>query len=324
MSVGIRSMRAARIVGPRRVEVQSCPVKDPGPSQVRFKVEGCGVCASNLGPWFGLPWTQYPFAPGQSGHEAWGVVEDVGKNVRTLRPGSRIAAVSYDSFAEYDVVDESAAVELPEEFADKPFPGEPLGCAMNVFERSNVQEGDIVAIVGVGFLGGILTRLFSNMGARVIAISRRHDSLALARQMGATELIPMENHGEIIQRVQDLTGGKFCDRVVEATGKQWPLDLAAELTRTRGRLMIAGYHQDGPRQVNMQLWNWRGLDVVNAHERDTAVYIKGIRSAIRAVASHELDPTPFYTHRYGLEQLGEALDATDARPSGFVKALVAP
>ena len=80
----------------------------------------------------------------------------------------------------------------------------------------------------------------------------------------------MHDHWQIIERVRELTGGTFCDRVIEAVGKQWPLDLAAELTREGGRLVIAGYHQDGPRQVNMQLWNWRGFDVVNAHERDPA------------------------------------------------------
>jgi threonine dehydrogenase-like Zn-dependent dehydrogenase len=110
--------------------------------------------------------------------------------------------------------------------------------------------------------------------------------------------------------------------VIEAVGKQWPLDLAAELTRERGRLIIAGYHQDGPRQVNMQLWNWRGLDVINAHERDQAVYIQGIRDAVDAVASGRLDPDPLYTHTYPLDRLGEALDATRDRPDGFLKALV--
>ena len=63
--------------------------------------------------------------------------------------------------------------------------------------------------------------------------------------------------------------------MIEAVGKQWPLDLAAELTREGGRLVIAGYHQDGPRQVNMQLWNWRGFDVANAHERDPQVAVRG-------------------------------------------------
>ncbi len=140
--------------------------------------------------------------------------------------------------------------------------------------------------------------------------------------MGAAETIPMLDHYAIIEQVKALTQGRFCERVIEAVGKQWPLDVAAELTAERGRLVIAGYHQDGPRQVNMQLWNWRGIDVVNAHERDPAVYAEGVRSAVEAVASGSLDPEPLYTHHYPLERLGEALDATRDRPDGFLKALV--
>ncbi len=72
----------------------------------------------------------------------------------------------------------------------------------------------------------------------------------------------------------------------------------------------------------MQMWNWRGLDVVNAHERDPAIYVRGIREAVDAVASGRLDPSPLYTHSYALDQLGEALDATRDRPEGFVKAFI--
>jgi threonine dehydrogenase-like Zn-dependent dehydrogenase len=72
----------------------------------------------------------------------------------------------------------------------------------------------------------------------------------------------------------------------------------------------------------MQMWNWRGLDVINAHERDPAVYIEGIRLAVDAVASGRLDPTPLYTHTFALDQLDEALNATRDRPDGFLKALV--
>jgi threonine dehydrogenase-like Zn-dependent dehydrogenase len=179
-----------------------------------------------------------------------------------------------------------------------------------------------VADVGVGFLGALLVRLAKEAGARVIAISRRPFSLEVARGMGADERVPMDDHGRIIERVKALTGGVLCDRVIEAVGKQWPLDLAAELTRERGRLVVAGYHQDGPRQVNMQLWNWRGLDVINAHERDPRVYVDGIRAAVDAVASGRLDPTPLYTHAFPLGRLGDALDATRDRPDGFLKALI--
>ena len=86
--------------------------------------------------------------------------------------------------------------------------------------------------------------------------------------------------------------------------------------------MIAGYHQDGPRQVNMQQWNWRGIDVVNAHERDPAVQLQGIREAVEAVASGRLDPRPLYTHIHPAAEAKLALDAAAQRPDGFVKALV--
>jgi threonine dehydrogenase-like Zn-dependent dehydrogenase len=235
---------------------------------VRFKLEGCGVCASNLTPWAGPEWMRFPTEPGDLGHEGWGVIDAVGEGVDDLAVGDRVAALSYRSYAEYDLVDAAAAVKLPPALAGQPFPGEPLGCAMNIFKRADIQAGQTVAIVGVGFLGAILTRLATDAGARIIAISRRSYALDLARRMGAAETIVMDDHQAIIERVKALTDGRFCERVVEAVGKAWPLDLAGELTAERGKLIVAGYHQDGPRQVNMWLWNWRGIDVINAHERD--------------------------------------------------------
>jgi len=319
-----RTMRAARIIGSRNAVVEEAPVPAPGEGQVLFRVEGCGVCASNLGPWLGLPWTQYPLLPGESGHEAWGVVESVGKGVQSLAPGDRISALSYNAYAQFDVADEVGVIRLPSSLAAQPFPGEPLACAINIFERSRIEAGHTVAIIGLGFLGAVLTRLASLAGARVIAISKRPFSLTLAAEMGASELIPLEDHQQIIQRVEELTRGRWCDRVIEATGKQWPLDLAGELVKTRGSLVVAGYHQDGARQVNMQLWNWKGLDVINAHERDPERYRQGMQRAVEAVESERLDPSPLFTHRYSLEHLADALDATLERPAGFIKALVIP
>ncbi len=193
---------------------------------------------------------------------------------------------------------------------------------MNIFARSDIRAGQTVAIVGIGFLGALLTQLASRAGAHVIAISRRPFSLEVARDCGAHETIPMDDHWRIIERVKSLTADEGCDRVIEAVGLQWPLDVAGELTRVRGRLIIAGYHQDGPRQVNMQLWNWRGLDVINAHERDPRAYVDGMRAAVDAVASGVLDPSPLYTHRFPLDRVGDALEATRTRPDGFLKALV--
>ncbi|HEX2134753.1 MAG TPA: zinc-binding dehydrogenase [Microvirga sp.] len=315
-------MRAAVVAAPGRLHIAQVERPEPGPGQVRIRLEGCGVCASNLTPWAGPDWMRFPTEPGGLGHEGWGVVDAVGEGVEGVAAGERVAALSYRAYAEYDLADASAVVPLPESLAGQPFPGEPLGCAMNILRRSDIQAGHTVAIVGIGFLGAILTRLATDLGARVIAISRRPYSLAVARDMGAAVTLPMDDHHRIIGQVKEITNGSFCDRVVEAVGKQWPLDLSAELTRERGTLIVAGYHQDGPRQVNMWLWNWRGLDVINAHERDPKVYVQGIRDAVAAVASGRLDPRPLYTHQFPLHRLDEALNATRDRPDGFLKALV--
>jgi threonine dehydrogenase-like Zn-dependent dehydrogenase len=315
-------MKAAVVTGAGEMTVQMQPLPQPQKGEVRIRLEGCGVCASNLTPWAGPDWMEFPTQPGGLGHEGWGVIDKLGEGVTDLSIGDRVATLSHHAYATHDVARADSVVKLPAALAGKPFPGEPLGCAMNIFRRSDIRAGETVAIIGIGFLGALLTQLAKNAGARVIAISRRPFSLELARTMGADEVIEMRDHWEIIEAVRTLTDGVFCDRVIEAVGKQWPLDLAGELTRERGRLIIAGYHQDGARQVNMQLWNWRGLDVINAHERDPKIYIEGIREAVKAVAEGRLDPSPLYTHSYPLEGLGQALDATRDRPEGFLKAMV--
>lgn len=315
-------MQAAVLAGPRRIEMQTAPVPEPGPGEVLVAFAGCGVCGSNLPVWEGRPWFDYPLAAGAPGHEAWGHVSAVGDDVTSLKVGHPVAVLSDTAFAEAGVVPADRAVHLPAALDDHPFPGEALGCAFNVAARSGFGSGQTVAVVGVGFLGAVVVALAAQAGARVIAISRRPFALDVATAMGAAEVIRMDEHERVLGRVRELTDGRWCDRVVEAVGAQWPLDLAGEITAERGRLVIAGFHQDGPRTVNLQLWNWRGIDVVNAHERDPKVALAGIRSAVGAVASGRLDPAPLYTHTYPLGRLGEAMDAMVERPDGFLKALV--
>lgn len=319
-SLASENIRTVRILGPGRIEIATLALRDPEEGEVRIALEGCGVCASNLEPWAGPSWMRFPTDPGAMGHEGWGIIDAAGGGT-VLRPGQRVTFLGQFGYATHEIVPEGHVVPLPDEIAG-PFPGEPFGCAMNIFRRARVEAGSSVALIGIGFLGGVLTRLASAIGAEVIAISRRESARDLARRMGAAWTIPMEDHEGIITQVAELTQGRFCDIVIEATGKQWPLDLAGEIVAESGRLVVAGYHQDGPRQVNMQNWNWRGIDVINAHERSTSIALRGIREAIEAVRSGLLDPAPFLTHAFPLERLDVALDATRVKPDGLVKAYV--
>jgi 2-desacetyl-2-hydroxyethyl bacteriochlorophyllide A dehydrogenase len=316
-------VRAAVITGPGTAEVADVSTPDPGPGEVLVEIEGCGVCGSDLPVWEGRPWFAYPRAPGAPGHEGWGRVVAVGAGVHSPAPGARVAAICFASDAEFDVASADAVVPLPAVLAGQPFPGEALGCAMNVARRSELGAGQTVAVVGVGFLGALLVQIAARAGARVIAVARRPYALEVAREMGAEHAFSSVDD-DVVAAVEELTGGLLCDRVLEVTGHQGPLDLASRLVRVRGRLVIAGYHQDGTRTVDIGLWNWRGIDVINAHEREQAAYVRGVRDAAGAVAAGLLDPRQLYTHEFGLAQIGDAFSTAIARPDGFLKALVRP
>src|ERR1044071_157379 len=119
-------MRAARITGPRQFRIEDVPEPSPGPSQVRVRLEGCGVCGSNLAVWQGRPWLSYPFDAGSPGHEGWGVVDvgggGVGDGVQELHAGERVALLSYHAYAEYDLAEADQVVRVPPQ--TEVFPGE--------------------------------------------------------------------------------------------------------------------------------------------------------------------------------------------------------
>jgi hypothetical protein len=150
-------MRAAEFSGPQRIRTIEQPLPAVGPQQIRVRLEGCGVCASNVPVWEGRSWFEYPREPGSPGHEGWGIVDGIGAGVRTFRVGDRVAMLSYHAFAEYDVAGADQAVLLPASLDSCPFPGEPLSCAVNVFRRSDVQASQPVADRRHWILGGAVS-----------------------------------------------------------------------------------------------------------------------------------------------------------------------
>jgi threonine dehydrogenase-like Zn-dependent dehydrogenase len=199
-----------------------------------------------------------------------------------LDDGTRVAFLTQQGFAERVAVPETTLVELADD--GMPFPGEAFACAVNVVRRARIGPGDRVAIVGMGFLGSAIA-----------------------------QLVPGASH----VRRETETGGEF-ERVIECAGTQDALDTASRLVAAGGVLVVAGYHQDGLRTVDLQSWNWRGIDVVNAHERDSAVIVAAMREAARGV----FDVPRLVTHMLPLARLGDAFELARTRPPGFVKAVV--
>jgi threonine dehydrogenase-like Zn-dependent dehydrogenase len=319
---GTASMRASVFAGAEDVVVSRVPRPEPVAGQVRVRVEGSGVCASSLPMWEGRAWFRYPATPGEPGHEGWGVVDGIGDGVDASLLGSRVAFLSTHAFAEWDVADANAVAEIPDGLSGRACPGEALACAVNAFDRARVVPGDVVAVVGVGFLGATIVALAAHAGATVVAFSRRPFARERALALGAAAACDVADHEEAHRALASAGRDGFADVVFETGGVQATLDLASALCRTSARLVIAGYHQDGVRAVDMCLWNWRGLDIVNAHEREASRYVTGMRRAFGLVQRGVLDLDALFTHRVGLDDVAKAFAWMRDRPDGFLKAVV--
>jgi threonine dehydrogenase-like Zn-dependent dehydrogenase len=130
------------VTGPGQVEVVTLPLPEPGPGEVRVRLEGCGVCASNLEPWAGPDWMQLPDrARAALGHEGWGVVDALGEGVEGLEVGERVAVLNQHGYASHDVVRADQAVRLPARARRHALPGRGLRLRHEHLRAADIGPG---------------------------------------------------------------------------------------------------------------------------------------------------------------------------------------
>ena len=213
----MRAVQVSRPGGPLEIVERGIP--EPGPGQVRIKVQACGICHSDtMTQMGGFPGQQYPRIPG---HEVAGVLDALGAGVQGWRPGQRVGVgwnggycgyceqcrrgnffacqtstqvtgVTRDGgYADYLVAPASAVAAIPD--ALSPVDAAPLLCAgvttFNCLRNSGARPGDLVAVLGLGGLGHLGVQFAARMGFRTVAIARGSDKEALARKLGATHFI---------------------------------------------------------------------------------------------------------------------------------------
>lgn len=304
--------RLAEVVAPRTFSIREHRFDLPLAGHVQVKVTHVGICASDLSEWRTGPGADQ--APLRLGHEPVGVVHAVGDGVTGLHRGQTVTGRFVPSFADYVIADATDVVTVPDAVDPAVALGEPLGCVVEGYRRAAPAVGARTAVVGLGFMGLVMTQLLvRSPTAAVWAVDLREDALAAAAGCGATR---------VFQPGDAELGVSAVDLVVEATGTQAGLDLATSLVAEHGTLAILGYHQAPSREIDLQTWNWKALDVVNAHVRDRRRLTDATRAGLRLLAAGRLDLRPLVSHHYPLERIDAAYRALEHKPPGFVKAVV--
>ena len=313
-------MKIAILTGPKEFKFEEQELPALLPDEVLVQVAACGVCTSELDMWEGRAGSHmYPRYPG---HEVSGVVADLGKDVQGLAAGDRVAVWAPGrGFAEYVVVKSRycfPAGDLPLDLAL----AEPLACAVNTVELANVSLSDDVVIVGAGFMGNLVQKLVALQGPRrLIVADTRADALERALKLGATHVVNVKNES-LPDAVKSLTDGQGADVSFEVVGAQGPLNLLGDVTRMSGKVVIVGYHQGEPRQIPLGYWNWMAFQILNAHFREEATILRGMRIGMRLLTSGRLRLDDLVSHRFRLNQINEAFLAAHEKPEGFVKSTI--
>lgn len=314
-------MRVSILTGPAQSEIVEMPLPHINDDEVLLKVSACGVCASELHGWEnGLPGKRKVL-----GHEPVGIIKQLGKNVKGFVVGDRVTGLIYEAFAEFTKADYRNIIKVPEHLDDLEALGEPLSCLISGANRTPVNPGDTVAIIGTGFMGLGFMQLMRLKGAgKIIVVDVRQEGLDNALRFGADEVMfpdQVEDKYKVVEWDQMDRG---VDVVVESSGSQAGLQLAGEMTKVHGVLSVVGYHQanQGMRNVNMQLWNWKAITVVNAHERRNQVHVDSMNGGLAMINQGLYNMKDMITHVYELDQVDEAYGALKNKPSGFIKAVI--
>lgn len=271
--------RVAVMDGVKEIGIHEVEKREPGDKQVLVKVDSCAICTLEQRVYNGVM-QRYPFA---GGHEAAGTVEAIGKKVKGVKVGDKVAvrllnscgecyycrnghenqcltsfiaetqecAMGPGGLAEYMMMDAADVYKMSDDIdLTHAALSEPLACCVHSIENGKINLGDDVVVIGIGIMGALHIQLAKLKGARVIACELSPERLEIAKKMGADVLI---NSGEVdaVEEVKKLTDGRgadavFCTVPVAALAKQ-AVDMTGKLGRT---VFYTSFHPDKPIEIS--------------------------------------------------------------------------
>lgn len=324
-------MRVARYYSRDDIRLEQMPVPDIGPGEMLVQVRACGLCGSDL-----LEWYADSKAPSVLGHEPVGFVSRLGEGVKNFALGDRVfvhhhvpcfvchyclrgnysscrtfgeTGIHPGGFAEYIRVPainvERDVLHLPEGLGfEEATLIEPTACAIRGMNRAGLNRGDTVLIVGAGVSGLLFTQLSRLWGAGlVIASDLVEYRLQAARELGADFAInPRTEDSEA--KLRELNDGRGADLVVVTVGSVSVMEDGLGLVGKGGTVLLYAPLAPGatlPVRVHDLLFS--EITLVSTYSCGP----NETRTALEFIRRGRVRTSGLVTHRFGLEQVGEAI-----------------
>ena len=313
--------------------------------EVLVEVKYCGLCGTDLRIYRGGFEADFPVV---LGHEFAGIIKKVGDEVNKYETGDRVAinpnkpchrceycrsgrenlctnltSLGIDNdggFAEFAAVPESSVYDLPKklDFKSGAFV-EPLSCAIHGIKSIEISKGDTVLVLGAGPTGLLLMQLAQLSGAsQVVSSDINAKRLKVAKQLGATETVNVSKR-ELSKAISSIFGTDGADTVIEAAGTKKTMSQSVKSVKPGGKILWFGVSSPEmeipikPFEIYQKELTIKG-SFVNPYTT---------RAAIKLLADEKIKTDQLITHRFDLEQFGEAID-TYVNDDNRIKIMIKP
>lgn len=330
-------MKAAFIVAPRKFEIRDIDMPTINDDEMLVKIAACGVCSSDMAA-YKEPANEemvkrMPY-PRRSGHEPAGTVVEVGKNVRGFEVGDRITGFfAGDCYAEYSVCNPSDRVarghgtiieKIPDGILFEHALGEPLMSLVSIVRTATPEFGDYVFQVGCGFMGlGVIAGVAHPKLREYIVCDLDDARLELARELGATITLN-PSRDDIVTEVMKITDDRGVDVAIEVVGHPPGIKMVGDvIKRNRGKIIAVGWHQAPD---TYELFSWIKCPIIYSPQGIgmSTDYQSELTRAMWALQEGIYPMDKLVTHRYKLEDIGQAFEDNLSRASGYIKGVIMP
>lgn len=308
----------ARLVAAETIELDEAELS-PRPDQLVIRNLACGICHSERAGYRSGP----PAGETRGlGHEPVGEIVEIGAHVPAGRwhLGQKVSGYWGPGVQTYSAVDPGQVAEVPDGLATEHAIGEVLACLITCARGWNHEIGADICLVGCGFMGVLSMEAVRHTANTVIAVDPRQDRLDFAARHGATHLVKADDDPR--ERIAEITGGRMCQVVTEASGVAAGLDLAVTLTAGyRPVLNLISFYNFSMTVANLgRLAN--GVIVRNPHPQYAPDKYRELELGLAWAARGVWDLDDAITHRWPLERAHEAYDVAMHAQEGYLKGIV--
>lgn len=320
-------MLRARLVAPRRFEIEELPDPEPGEGEVRLRVSHIAICGSEFAAYTGLA-TEFPIYehrlsyPRLLGHEATGVVDAVGPGVTNVTLGQRVIP----PLARYG----TAAICKAERLALIPEGVSLKHAALATMaqetyyvchEVAHVRPDDTAVIIGLGPFGMLCVEHLREVGcSAILGVDLVPQRLEWARRLGATHTWDART-GDLVEAAPGLLG-QAPSVVIETSGQARPMQQAFRLVAPEGKVVLAGRPHAVLEHFTIEDIFHRMITVYGAKTPPAGYDPRYMAIALDLIRQNKVHADLLITHEFPLERIGEAFEMATHPERGALKIVI--